>query len=230
MSTPSTTPIITIDGPAASGKSSLSRELAKRLGWKWVSTGAFYRALAFVAYQQKIDLSDAAALVHLAQQRELWSVRMDPDATRTIVRGQDVTQEIQSEDNGTRASQLSKIPEVRQALLKNQRDCALQVPGLIAEGRDCGTVVFPQAILKVYLTASQQERAARRAREQGLDVVQTQTQQVVRDQQDSSRTAAPLQVPADAKVIDSNGIGLNEVVKMVHQWATEALARSVKSF
>src|SRR6185312_13860598 len=106
----------------------------------------------------------------------------------------------------------------RTALLQNQRNCAFGVPGLVAEGRDCGTVVFPQAALKVYLTASQEERAARRAREKGVSFERVHTQQKVRDRQDSSRAAAPLQIAPDARVVDSNGMPLSEVVELVYNW------------
>lgn len=224
-----TTNLITIDGPAASGKSSVSRELARKFGWKWVSTGAFYRGLAYVAMKEGIPATETAQLVRLAHSG-VWSVRLDDDQTRVFYKSADVTAEILSEENGTRASQVSQIPDVRQALLENQRDCAVGVPGLVAEGRDCGTVVFPNAMLKIYLTASQEERAARRAKEHGLDVQQTQNSQEKRDQQDSSRAAAPLQIAADARVVDSNGLPLSEVVEKIYSWANQAMAQSVKSF
>lgn len=214
--------VITIDGPAASGKSSVSRELARILGWKWVSTGAFYRGLAYVAMKENVDSKDTAKLVQLAAAK-IWNVRLDDDQTRVFWRNQDVTAEILSEENGSRASQLSQIPEVRKALLQNQRDCAANVTGLVAEGRDCGTVVFPAALLKIYLTASQEERAARRAREQGLSFADTHSQQKERDHADSSRAAAPLQIPLHARVVDSNGLQLKDVVERIHGWAEEAL-------
>jgi cytidylate kinase len=222
-----TSKIITIDGPAASGKSSVSRELAKRLGWKWVSTGAFYRGLAYVALQEGLLLpeADAKKLAELAHSK-VWEVHLDEDQTRVFYKNQDVTQEILSEQNGTRASLISQIPEVRQALLQNQRDCARNVTGLVAEGRDCGTVVFPQAMLKLYLTASQEERAKRRAKEQGLDLAQTQNEQRKRDHQDSSRAAAPLAVPEGARVVDSGGLDLAQTVDMIHGWVVESMAKS----
>lgn len=228
--------IITIDGPAASGKSSVSRELARKLNWKWVSTGAFYRGLAYVAMregllkQNGVGLTfDTQALTKLAHS-ELWEVRLDDDQTRVFYRGQDITSEIHAEENGTRASSVSQDSAVRLALLDNQRNCARNVPGLVAEGRDCGTVVFPKALLKIYLTASQEERALRRAKEQGLDVNDIQSQQVARDQRDSSRAAAPLQIPPNARVMDSGGMNLSQVVETIYSWAQEALAQSVKSF
>lgn len=229
MSNVATPNIITVDGPAASGKSSVSRELARRLGWKWVSTGAFYRGLAYVSARENVATTDAAQLVRLAHS-SLWTVRLDDDQTRVFYRSDDVTPEILAEANGTRASQISQIPEVRQALLDNQRDCAVGVPGLVAEGRDCGTVVFPNALLKIYLTASQEERAARRAREQGLSVEETQKDQEKRDQRDSTRRAAPLQIPPGGRVMDSGGMGLSEVVDTIYSWATQALAAESNSF
>lgn len=215
--------VITIDGPSASGKSSVSRALATKLGWKWVSTGAFYRGLAYVALRENFTPHDVAELVALAHS-DIWQVRMDDDQTRVFYREKDITEKILAEENAQRASQVSQVPEVRKALLENQRDCARGVPGLVAEGRDCGTVVFPDALLKVYLTASQEERALRRAKEQGLNVELTQSQQIQRDKQDSSRRAAPLQVPENARVVDSNGMDLNQVVERIYSWAQEALA------
>lgn len=209
--------VITIDGPSASGKSSVSRALAAKLGWKWVSTGAFYRGLAYVAMKENLTPSDVEELIDLTRS-DIWEVRMEDDQTRVFYKNKDVTMQILAEENAQRASQVSQIAPVRAALLQNQRDCALNVKGLVAEGRDCGTVVFPNALLKVYLTASQEERAARRAKEQGLSVEVTQDQQIKRDKQDSSRAAAPLQIPENAKVVDSNGMELSEVVNLIHSY------------
>ncbi len=206
--------VVTIDGPAASGKSSVSRELASQLGWAWVSTGAFYRGLALVAHLEGVDAKDSRGLVALAGQ-EHWFIQLTPELTRVIWRGQDVTERALSEEVGSWASRISQIPEVRQALLMHQRRCSLGRRGLIAEGRDCGTVVFPHALAKVYLTASQERRAERRAREQGLDVSGTREKQMRRDHQDLHRSVAPLQVPADAIVIDSEELGLEEVVAQI---------------
>ena len=208
--------IIAIDGPSASGKSSVSRELARRLGWKWVSTGAFYRGLAYVAMKENVDPADVSRMVALASD-SLWKVRLDDDQTRVFWRERDITAEVHSEDNGSRASVVSQIPEVRKALLESQRRCAEGVPGLVAEGRDIGTVVFPEAPLKIYLTASQEERARRRSTEQGLSFEQTHSQQIQRDRQDSSRAAAPLQVSPGAHVVDSGGLDLKGVVDVIHR-------------
>jgi cytidylate kinase len=214
--------VVTIDGPSASGKSSVSRELAKKLGWNWVSTGAFYRGLAWVAIKEKVESSDVPKLVKLCSD-PIWSVEMRPDKTAVIWRGTDVTDEVFSEAVGEKASHISKLQEVRKALLEAQRNCAKNGKGLVAEGRDCGTVVFPKAILKVFLTASQEARALRRAREQGLDVDKIQASQTERDQQDSTRTAAPLQVPPDALVLDTDHLNLAEAVEKIHEWTKLAL-------
>lgn len=206
--------VITIDGPAASGKSSVSRELARRLGWQWVSTGAFYRGLAFAALQLHIDLDDVKALAELTH-NPVWSVRMDDARTRVFFQDQDVTDLIAHEDVGNFASKVSHYPDVRKALLEAQRNCSQGPQGLVAEGRDCGTVVFPQAQAKVYLTASSEHRAARRAAELGLDQGDMVKAQQQRDHQDSTRKVAPMAVPEDALVVDTTTMNLEQVVDTV---------------
>ncbi|WP_347357267.1 (d)CMP kinase [Bdellovibrio sp.] len=206
--------VITIDGPAASGKSSVSRELARRLGWQWVSTGAFYRGLAFAALQLQIDLDDVKNLADLTH-NPVWSVRMNEDRTRVFFQDQDVTDQIAHEDVGNFASKVSHYPEVRKALLDAQRGCSEGPQGLVAEGRDCGTVVFPQAEAKVYLTANSEHRAARRAAELGLDQEDMVKAQQQRDLQDSTRKVAPMAVPEDALVVDTTTLNLEQVVDKV---------------
>lgn len=204
--------VVTIDGPSASGKTSVSRELANSLGWKWVSTGSFYRGLALVAIKEKIAFSDSKKLVALANS-DIWSVEMNADETSVMYRGNRVTSEIHLEEIGMFASQISQDPEVRKALLPLQRNCASPETVLVAEGRDCGTVVFPDAIFKIYLTASSDSRALRRAQEHtgNFDVVKDLQKQ--RDQSDKARAHAPLQVPEGAIVIDSSGMEREDVVQ-----------------
>lgn len=209
--------IITIDGPAASGKSSVSRELAARLGWRWVSTGAFYRGLAYVARELKMDLTRGEELAALAHSKE-WEVLLTPEKTKVLFRGTDVTDQIGLEGVGNVASLISNNPLVREALLGAQRACAQGQEGLVAEGRDCGTVVFPQAQAKVYLTASSESRAARRAAEEGVDpqaIIEAQKQ---RDQQDTTRKAAPLSVPEQALVVDTSEMNFDQVVDTVEKF------------
>lgn len=215
--------VVTIDGPAASGKSSVSRELARRLGWKWISTGAFYRGLAYVAHEEQIDLNDEVALAELAHS-SIWSVEMEAERTEVYYHGRSVTDAISKEEVGLWASQVSRLPKVRESLLQSQRDCEKKTKGLVAEGRDCGTVVFPQAPIKVYLTADQVRRATRRAQDMGLSVEETVASQKVRDLQDSSRKAAPLQVPENGWILDTSDLTLLEAVGLIEKRVKDALA------
>jgi len=206
--------VVTIDGPAASGKSSVSREVAKKMGWAWVSTGAFYRGLAYVALQTQTPLQSESELAALANS-DIWSVEKDPETTKVMYQGQDVSEHIYKEEVGSAASQISSLPAVRKSLLEAQRAMAKADEWLIAEGRDCGTVVFPQAPLKIYLTARSEARAERRAAEQGASVQETIEAQKQRDLQDSTRKAAPMQVPDSAEVIDTSTLTLEQVVEKV---------------
>lgn len=213
--------VITIDGPAASGKTSVSRELAKKLGWKWVSTGAFYRGLGYMALIEGVDIKNEDALVALVES-DNWEVRLESEKTHFYYKGQDVSDEIFKEEVGSTASQVSGFPRVRAALLEAQRVLAKQDAGLIAEGRDCGSVVFPNAPVKVYLTARSESRAARRAEEQGVDLNDTIRAQKERDKQDSSRKTAPMQVPEGAEVVDTSELNLEQVVARVESIYLEA--------
>jgi len=213
---PSAPIIITIDGPAASGKTSVSRALASRHNWSWVSTGAFYRGLAFVAQAERVSLDDEAALAKLCHE-PFWSVKIDPEQTQVWLRGKDVTDDIYREENGSAASAVSRYAKVRANLLQAQRNCAEKVSGLVAEGRDCGTVVFPNANLKFYLTARSANRAERRAKEQGKSVEETRSAQSIRDAQDSNRAAAPMTIPPNAHVIDTSELNLAAVVDIIDQ-------------
>ncbi|MBY0555309.1 (d)CMP kinase [bacterium] len=214
--------VITIDGPAASGKSSVSRGLAKLFSIPWVSTGAFYRGLAYVAIQTNVNLEDKEALTELAMSN-VWKVVMAQEKTQVWFKDQDVTDFIFKEDVGNVASKISHYPEVRSSLLDHQRQCAFMERGLVAEGRDCGTVVFPQAEVKVYLTASSEHRAQRRAQELGLDQKELAVQQKQRDEQDSTRKVAPLQVPKDALVVDTTQMSLNDAIDQIYQFAKEKI-------
>jgi cytidylate kinase len=208
--------VVTIDGPAASGKTSVSRELAHRLGWYWVSTGAFYRGLAYAAQRLNLDLQDERKLSELSRSN-LWRVEMAESKTRVYFGDEDVTDQIGREDVGNVASKISHFPLVRESLLEGQRDCSARTEGLVAEGRDCGTVVFPQAEVKIYLTARSESRAERRAKEQGLSAESLIEEQNKRDHQDSTRKAAPLQIPEHAIVVDTTAMDFNEVVGEVER-------------
>lgn len=208
--------IITIDGPAASGKTSVSRELARRRGWQWVSTGAFYRGLAYVALREGLNLDDEKALAELCLSKD-WSVKMTEDQTLVIYKGQDVTSQIFSEETANAASRVSQYEKVRANLLAAQRACAKPGTWLIAEGRDCGTVVFPKASLKIFLTASKENRAERRAIEKGENLEVMKKAQEIRDRQDSSRAAAPMASAEGAIFVDTSQMDLNQAVNFIDQ-------------
>jgi cytidylate kinase len=216
--------VVTIDGPAASGKTSVSRELARRLGWFWVSTGAFYRGLAYVAQRMNLDLQDEKQLSELSKS-PVWRVEMAESKTRVYFEEEDVTDEIAREDVGNIASKVSHFPKVRAGLLEGQRDCQARTEGLVAEGRDCGTVVFPGAEVKIYLTARSENRAERRAKEQGLSAESLMEEQNQRDLQDSTRKAAPLQIPENAFVVDTTSMNFDQVVNEVEKLVRQALRK-----
>ncbi len=216
--------VVTIDGPAASGKTSVSRELARRLGWHWVSTGAFYRGLAYAAQRLNLNLDDENLLSELSDGNQ-WRVEMAESKTRVYFGDEDVTDEIGREDVGNVASQISHFPKVRASLLAGQRDCMNRTEGLVAEGRDCGTVVFPNAEVKIYLTARSENRAERRAKEQGLSAESLIEEQNKRDLQDSTRKAAPMKVPENAMVIDTTTMDFEAVVSTVEKYVRSVLKK-----
>jgi cytidylate kinase len=194
------------------------------MGCNWVSTGAFYRGLAFVAHSLNADLNDEKALAELALSKK-WRVEMSAENTRVFLNDKDVTDQILQEHVGAIASQISHFPKVREALLIPQRNCKSKTTALVAEGRDCGTVVFPDADVKIYLTARQENRAERRAKDLGLNVAETAKSQEQRDRQDSSRKAAPLQVPQSAFVVDTTELNFDQVVSMVEQHVKQKIGK-----
>jgi len=212
--------IITIDGPSASGKSSVSRELARKLGWSWISTGAFYRTLGHIAHIKNIPQDNEEALVKALKETD-WEVRPEHVQTNVYIDGEICNlEDIYSVENGTRASNVSKFQKVRDAVLQAQRD-AYKLPGLIAEGRDCGSVIFPDAPLKVFLNASESARSGRRSKETGVDSNEVSEALKIRDKQDSSRKAAPLSVPKGSWELDSSDLSLEEVAEKVYQKAKD---------
>lgn len=215
--------VITVDGPSASGKTSVSRDVANAFGWKWVSTGAFYRGLAVVALKEKTDFESEKDLVRLAQS-SLWSVEMNTHETTVLYKQVRINAEINLDETGMYASKISQYPLVREALLPLQRACAQSQSVLIAEGRDCGTVVFPEAVVKIYLTANSDSRAQRRSIENTGSFELVKVLQEERDRSDENRTVAPLQVPEGAIVIDSSTMGRDAVVNRAKDLITEKLS------
>jgi len=214
-------PVVTIDGPSGSGKGTVAAEVARRLGWRVLDSGALYRLTAYAARQAGVDFGDAGALAAIA--REL---PVEFREGHVLLAGEDVTAAIRTETAGNDASKVAAIPEVREALLQWQRDYA-RPPGLVADGRDMGTVVFPNAPVKIFLDASAEERARRRhkqLKEQGMDVSLAGLIAEIeeRDQRDRNRSVAPLEPAPDAEVIDSTDLSVEEVVDLVLERARKA--------
>lgn len=218
-------PIITIDGPSGSGKGTVSRAVASALGWHLLDSGALYRLVALAAASNRIEPGDRAAHARIA---EGMRVRFDVDASgneRVWLEGTDVTRELRTEQAGEAASRVAAIGEVRTALLDRQRRFA-EHPGLVADGRDMGSVIFPAAGLKIFLTASAEERARRRhkqLKQKGLDVSLPALSREIaqRDARDTGREAAPLRAAEDAIHLDSTGLDIEEVVARILRLARE---------
>jgi cytidylate kinase len=207
-------PVITIDGPSGAGKGTVSRALAKKLGWHFLDSGAIYRSLALAVTQAGVDSNDIDAVVNVACSMELEFEPNDPP--RTLLNGREITHQIQSEECGSMASKIAAYGPVRRALLQKQQDFRRE-PGLVADGRDMGSVVFPDAPHKIFLTASAEVRAKRRykqLKEKGADVnlERLTTEIEERDRRDKERTEAPLTVPDGAVLIDSSDLTIDQVI------------------
>lgn len=200
-------PVIAIDGPAGAGKSTVGRALADRLGVRYLDTGAMYRAMTFAAQQRGVVEGDLDGVAEMAPTVEMTFVdgvvTVDGVDATTAIRGREVTEAV---------SQISANPAVRQVLVERQRAWVAEHGGGVVEGRDIGTVVFPDADLKLYITASPRVRAERRVRELGGDVSDVEASIIERDRVDSSRAHSPLAEAADAVIVDTTGMSIDEVV------------------
>lgn len=212
-------PVLTIDGPSGSGKGTISRAVAQRLDWHYLDSGALYRAVGVAAAWADIDLDDAGALVRCTFDTEIGFREADGGEPRVLVNGFDATDELRTETAGAAASAIAAIPEVRAALKDRQR-AFRRPPGLVADGRDMGTVIFPDAPFKVFLTASAEERAERRykqLKDKGVSVTLAGLLREIlaRDARDANRAVAPLRPAEDAVHIDTTGLGIDTVVERV---------------
>jgi len=217
-------PVVTIDGPSGSGKGTISRGLAARLDWHLLDSGALYRLVALAAARRgNPEDPDELARIAAAMDVRFGSVA---GAEHVSLESQDVTAALRTEGAGEAASRVAAVPAVRQALLQRQRDFA-RPPGLVADGRDMGTVVFPRAHLKVFLTATADERAMRRHKQlkgKGIDVSLPDLSWDIaqRDARDASRSVAPLKPAPDARTIDSTDLTPEEVIARILQWLEAA--------
>ncbi|MGB3610554.1 MAG: (d)CMP kinase [Cellvibrio sp.] len=216
MTTTDTPTVITVDGPSGSGKGTLSQLLAKKIGYHLLDSGALYRLVALATLKQRIDIQDQQAVEKVAAQLD---VHFDTagDQTRVLLSSEDVTNAIRSETISKSASVVAAYPGVRAALLKRQRDFR-QLPGLVADGRDMGTTVFPDADLKIFLTASAEARAQRRYRQltekgETVDLEGLIKDIQERDERDSNRTVSPLKPAPDAVLLDSTQMTIQEVLE-----------------
>ena len=222
-------PVITIDGPGGSGKGTLAGMLAARLGWHLLDSGALYRLLALAAQNHGADLTNEEMLTGLAAHLDVQFIAAEGDQEqRTVLEGEDVSRAIRTETIGAGASRVAALPAVRQALLARQQ-AFREAPGLVADGRDMGTVVFPDAQLKIFLTASPEIRAERRYR-QLLEKGETASlaglldEINARDERDMNRSIAPLRPADDAILIDSSHMSIENVLETVQ---TEARKRNL---
>ena len=224
---PETIPVLTIDGPSGSGKGTVAQRLSASLKWPFLDSGAVYRALALRAWEQDISSTDIDKLVELAENLEISFIPQENGVCLVLVDGSEVSDAIRSEEVGSLASQMAANPRVREALLEKQRQFRV-MPGLVADGRDMGTTVFPGALLKIYLTASPEVRAERRykqLKEKGFDVNLPRLLGEIRerDERDASRKASPLRPADDACIVDTSDMNIDEVVDHIHNLLQQRL-------
>lgn len=214
-----TVPVLTIDGPSGAGKGTVARRVAEKLGWHLLDSGALYRLVGLAAQRDGVALDDAAALVALVHASDIEFESTAAGAERILLDQQEVTDQIRTEQCGEWASQVASVPAVRDALVAKQHAFAA-LPGLVADGRDMGTVIFPDAVVKIFLTASAQERAQRRhkqLKQKGIGGTFSALYEDIRrrDERDAQRGVAPLMAASDAISVDTTSLNIDEVVTII---------------
>jgi cytidylate kinase len=220
--------VITIDGPAGSGKSTVAKVLAKKMSYVYLDTGALYRAVAWQAYQEEVSETDEDALAELCRETAIRLVRVESQS-RVIVNGEDVSDKLRDEHIGMFASRISAFGRVREALLPLQHEMG-KAGSIIAEGRDMGSVVFPNAAVKFYLDAALSERSQRRyqeilSRSGKADYEAVEKDLMIRDEQDRNRKSAPLRIPDDAVIIDTTAMDVQGVVQLMLDVVSQKIPR-----
>lgn len=222
-----TAPVITVDGPSGAGKGTLCKAIAESLGWRLLDSGAIYRVLAMAALHHQVDITSEEVLVTLAAHLDICFVAQNSKLL-VVLEGEDVSNEIRTETVGNTASQVAKLPRVREALLRCQR-AFREEPGLVADGRDMGTVVFLDAPIKIFLDANAEERAQRRRlqlQERGFNVnfecLLAEIRE--RDDRDRNRAIAPLVPASDAFVLDSTSLSIGEVIQQALGYVQKVMA------
>jgi len=214
-------PVLAIDGPSGSGKGTIGQILAQRLGWHFLDSGAVYRALGYLADKAGVSSENITELERLARSLNIQFEVVQGGTARVLLEDKEVGDELRTEEAGRLASHVAAIPEVRAALLDKQH-AFRQPPGLVADGRDMGTTVFPDATLKIFLTASADVRAERRykqLKEKGFDANLSQLLGEIRtrDARDAARVASPLKPAADASILDTSTLSISEVVQQIER-------------
>jgi len=226
QNSPDSVPVLTVDGPSGSGKGTIVQRVAQKLGWHMLDSGALYRLVAFGALKNGLSLEDEAVIADYAAHLDVEFRLQDmpegaanPQELQILLEGEPVGPELRTEETGNAASIVAAMPKVREALLQRQRDFR-QPPGLVADGRDMGTTVFPDAQAKVFLTASAEERARRRYKQlidKGISANLAALLRDIneRDERDSQRSVSPLKPAADAVIIDTSDLSIDQVVEQV---------------